>query len=226
MKKLILAFTALSLAAAFTACNSAKEETVETRLKQEYGWKGDALPQAAPDPKLVIVVQEEAPAAPANSANTENAGIVSTSDTKTEAEKPAFIEEPPVPPAQTEQTAQTAQTEQTAKPAPAEKPAPKAEKSTPVFFPRDFELTGETREHLVKKGETLSSIAAAEYKHAKFWGFIFEANRKQLGDNPDMLKPVMKLFVPLIRPKAKKTVAEPAALKPATPEKTAAPEGN
>lgn len=217
MKKLILAFTALSLAAAFTACNSAKEETVETRLKQEYGWKGDALPQAAPDPKLVIVVQEEAPAAPANSANTENAGIVSTSDTKTEAEKPAFIEEPPVPPAQTEQTA---------KPAPAEKPAPKAEKSTPVFFPRDFELTGETREHLVKKGETLSSIAAAEYKHGKFWGFIFEANRKQLGDNPDMLKPGMKLIVPLIRPKAKKTVAEPAALKPAAPEKTAAPEGN
>ena len=217
MKKLILAFTALSLAAAFTACNSAKEETVETRLKQEYGWKGDALPQAAPDPKLVIVVQEEAPAAPANSANTENAGIVSTSDTKTEAEKPASIEEPPVPPAQTEQTA---------KPAPAEKPAPKAEKSTPVFFPRDFELTGETREHLVKKGETLSSIAAAEYKHGKFWGFIFEANRKQLGDNPDMLKPGMKLIVPLIRPKAEKTVAEPAALKPAAPEKTAAPEGN
>lgn len=217
MKKLILAFTALSLAAAFTACNSAKEETVETRLKQEYGWKGDALPQAAPDPKLVIVVQEEAPAAPANSANTENAGIVSTSDTKAEAEKPASIEEPPVPPAQTEQTA---------KPAPAEKPAPKAEKSTPVFFPRDFELTGETREHIVKKGETLSSIAAAEYKHGKFWGFIFEANRKQLGDNPDMLKPGMKLIVPLIRPKAKKTVAEPAALKPAAPEKTAAPEGN
>lgn len=217
MKKLILAFTALSLAAAFTACNSAKEETVETRLKQEYGWKGDALPQAAPDPKLVIVVQEEAPAAPANSANTENAGIVSTSDSKTEAEKPASIEEPPVPPAQTEQTA---------KPAPAEKPAPKAEKSTPVFFPRDFELTGETREHIVKKGETLSSIAAAEYKHGKFWGFIFEANRKQLGDNPDMLKPGMKLIVPLIRPKAKKTVAEPAALKPAAPEKTAAPEGN
>lgn len=217
MKKLILAFTALSLAAAFTACNSAKEETVETRLKQEYGWKGDALPQAAPDPKLVIVVQEEAPAAPANSANTENAGIVSTSDTKTEAEKPASIEEPPAPPAQTEQTA---------KPAPAEKPAPKAEKSTPVFFPRDFELTGETREHIVKKGETLSSIAAAEYKHGKFWGFIFEANRKQLGDNPDMLKPGMKLIVPLIRPKAKKTVVEPAALKPAAPEKTAAPEGN
>ena len=154
---------------------------------------------------------------PANSANTENAGIVSTSDTKTEAEKPASIEEPPVPPAQTEQTA---------KPAPAEKSAPEAEKSTPVFFPRDFELTGETREHIVKKGETLSSIAAAEYKHGKFWGFIFEANRKQLGDNPDMLKPGMKLIVPLIRPKAKKTVAEPAAQKPAAPEKTAAPEGN
>lgn len=223
MKKLILAFTALSLAAAFTACNSAKEETVETRLKQEYGWKGDALPQAAPDPKLVIVVQEEAPAAPANSANTENAGIVSTSDTKTEAEKPASIEEPPVPPAQTAQTA---------KPAPAEKSAPEAEKSTPVFFPRDFELTGETREHIVKKGETLSSIAAADYKHGKFWGFIFEANRKQLGGNPDMLKPGMKLIVPLIRPKAKKTVAEPAAQKTAAetpaaaPEKTAAPEGN
>ena len=226
MKKLILAFTALSLAAAFTACNSAKEETVETRLKQEYGWKGDALPQAAPDPKLVIVVQEEAPAASANAADTEDAGIVSTLDTRAEAEKPASIEEPPVPPAQ------AAQTEQTAKPAPTEKPAPEAKKSTPVFFPRDFELTGETREHIVKKGETLSSIAAAEYKHGKFWGFIFEANRKLLNDNPNMLKPGMKLTVPLIRAKAKKTVAEPAAQKTAAekpaaaPEKTAAPEGN
>ena len=47
-----------------------------------------------------------------------------------------------------------------------------------------------------------------------------------------MLKPGMKLIVPLIRPKAKKTVAEPAAQKTAAetpaaaPEKTAAPEGN
>ena len=47
-----------------------------------------------------------------------------------------------------------------------------------------------------------------------------------------MLKPGMKLTVPLIRAKAKKTVAEPAAQKTAAekpaaaPETTAAPEGN
>ena len=51
MKKLILALTALSLAGLFTACQSAKEETVEDRLRDEYGWKGTAPPKAAPDPR-------------------------------------------------------------------------------------------------------------------------------------------------------------------------------
>ena len=76
MKKLILALTALSLAGLFTACQSAKEETVEDRLRDEYGWKGTVLPKAAPDPQSVITESEEPKTEP------KDAGIVSTVDLK------------------------------------------------------------------------------------------------------------------------------------------------
>ena len=50
MKKTILVLTALSLAAAFTACRSNGEQTTEERLRSIYGWKGEALPAPAPHP--------------------------------------------------------------------------------------------------------------------------------------------------------------------------------
>lgn len=86
MKKLILALTALSLAGLFTACQSAKEETVEDRLRDEYGWKGTVLPKAAPDPQSVITESEEPKTEP------KDAGIVSTVDLKDTL--PENLEEP------------------------------------------------------------------------------------------------------------------------------------
>ena len=90
MKKLILALTALSLAAAFTACRSTEEETVENRLRNEYGWQGGALPAAAPDSQTVIAAPDEPGTAP------KNAGIVSTVDIR---ETVVIDEQPPLPPA-------------------------------------------------------------------------------------------------------------------------------
>ena len=90
MKKLILALTALSLAAAFTACRSTEEDTVENRLRNEYGWQGGALPPAAPDPQTVIAAPDEPGTAP------KDAGIVSTVDIQ---ETVVIDEQPPLPPA-------------------------------------------------------------------------------------------------------------------------------
>ncbi len=207
MKKLILALTALSLAAAFTACRSTKEETVENRLNDAYGWQGGTLPQAAPDPQTVITAPEDSKTEP------KDAGIVSTVDIK---ETVLVIDEqPPVPPAGKEGTA-----------------APSDGKKPSVKVPSNvkYELTGETKTHVVKKGETLSSIAKAEYKNGHLWGFIFKANKELLNGNPNLIKPGMKITVPLIRevsaakvkaPEAeKKTVAE----SPKTDAKAKAPE--
>lgn len=192
MKKLILALTALSLAAAFTACRSTKEETVENRLNDAYGWQGGTLPQAAPDPQTVIAAPEDSKTEP------KDAGIVSTVDIK---ETVLVIDEqPPVPPAGKEGTA-----------------APSNGKNTSVKVPSNvkYELTGETKTHVVKKGETLSSIAKAEYKNGHLWGFIFKANKELLNGNPNLIKPGMKITVPLIREvSAAKAKAPEAEKKP------------
>ncbi len=186
MKKLILAFTALSLAAAFTACRSTEENaTVESRLNNEYGWNGGTLPKAQPDPETVITASETPAAAP------KDAGIVSTVDIK----DTAVIDEQP------------------AAPADKKKPAvPSKDKKTSVKCPSNvkYELTGETKTIVVKKGETLSSIAAGEYKNGHLWGFIFKANKKLLKDNPNHIRPGMKITVPMIR----KVSAAKAAEKP------------
>ncbi len=168
MKKLILALTALSLAAAFTACRSTEEETVENRLRNEYGWQGGALPAAAPDPQTVIAAPDEPGTAP------KNAGIVSTVDIR---ETVVIDEQPPLPPA--------------------DKPGKKAEIKVPSNL--KYELTGETKTYVVKKGETLSSIAKAEYRNGFLWGIIFKANKELLKNNPDLIRPGMKITIPMIR---------------------------
>ena len=85
-------------------------------------------------------------------------------------------------------------------------------------------MTKELYPAIAAKHDTTTSRVERCIRHAIEWAYT--------NGNPDMLKPGMKLIVPLIRPKAKKTVAEPAAQKTAAetpaaaPEKTAAPEGN
>ncbi len=213
MKKLILALTALSLAGLFTACQSAKEETVEDRLRDEYGWKGTALPKAAPDPQSVITESEEPKTEP------KDAGIVSTVDLKdTLPENPE--EQLPIPPEDQKKT------------------SPSDGKKSSVKCPSNvkYELTGETKTHIVKKGETLSSIAQKEYRNGHLWGILFRANRELLKGNANLIRPGMKITIPGIRKvlpakqteKAnvtdqKKNVV-PESSKAAEPKEKAAPE--
>jgi nucleoid-associated protein YgaU len=49
--------------------------------------------------------------------------------------------------------------------------------------------------YIVRKGDTLSRISRTYYGSANEWYRIYQANRDQL-DNPDMLKPGMKLRIP------------------------------
>ena len=200
MKKLILALTALSLAGLFTACQSAKEETVEDRLRDEYGWKGTVLPKAAPDPQSVITESEEPKTEP------KDAGIVSTVDLKdTLPENPE--ERVPVPPENQKKT------------------SPSDGKKSSVKCPSNvkYELTGETKTHIVKKGETLSSIAQKEYRNGHLWGILFRANRELLKGNANLIRPGMKITVPAIRKVLPAKQAEPAKV---TDQKKAVPESS
>ena len=198
MKKLILALTALSLAGLFTACQSAKEETVEDRLRDEYGWKGTVLPKAAPDPQSVITESEEPKTEP------KDAGIVSTVDLKdTLPENPE--EQVPVPPENLKKTT----------PSDGKKPSVKCPSNV------KYELTGETKTHIVKKGETLSSIAQKEYQNGHLWGILFRANRELLKGNANLIRPGMKITVPGIRKVLPAKQAEPAKV---TYQKKAVPE--
>lgn len=49
--------------------------------------------------------------------------------------------------------------------------------------------------YIVRKGDTLSRISRIYYGSPNKWYKIYEANRDQL-DNPDVLKPGMKLRIP------------------------------
>ena len=200
MKKLILALTALSLAGLFTACQSAKEETVEDRLRDEYGWKGTALPKAAPDPQSVITESEEPKTEP------KDAGIVSTVDLKDTL--PANPEEQvPIPPENQKKTS----------PSDGKKPSVKCPSNV------KYELTGETKIHVVKKGETLSSIAQKEYQNGLLWGILFRTNRELLKGNANLIRPGMKITVPAIRKVLPAKQAEPAKV---TDQKKAVPESS
>lgn len=210
MKKLILALTVLSLAGLFSACQSAKEETVEDRLRDEYGWKGTALPKAAPDPQTVITDSEDAKTEP------KDAEIVSTIDLKDTVQTP-IDEQPPLPPKEEK------------------KFVPSEGKKSSVKTPSKarYELTGESKVRIVKKGETLSSIARNEYHDGHLWGFIFRANKELLKGNPNLIRPGMKITIPGIRkvspgketPKAgmtEKAEKKPADVKAAAPAVPAA----
>jgi nucleoid-associated protein YgaU len=59
--------------------------------------------------------------------------------------------------------------------------------------------------HVVKPGESLSSIARQEFGDPGLWTTIFNANREVLGINPDRLHVGMKLIIP--DPPARKPTA-------------------
>jgi nucleoid-associated protein YgaU len=50
--------------------------------------------------------------------------------------------------------------------------------------------------HTVKRGDTLSALAATFYNQRNRWPDILAANRYFLGDNPDLILPGMVLVIP------------------------------
>jgi nucleoid-associated protein YgaU len=70
-------------------------------------------------------------------------------------------------------------------------PEPEAEPK-PVYIERSYQTH---KFYIVRKGDTLSKISKRYYGTANKWQKIFEANRDLL-DNPNMLKPGMKLHIP------------------------------
>lgn len=53
------------------------------------------------------------------------------------------------------------------------------------------------KKHVVQKGESLSLIAKQYYGDVKKWKQLYEANKKTVGDNPDLIQPGMELVIPL-----------------------------
>jgi nucleoid-associated protein YgaU len=52
------------------------------------------------------------------------------------------------------------------------------------------------KKHVVVSGDTLSGIAKKYYDDAGKYMVIYEANKKTIGDNPDLIKPGMELVIP------------------------------
>jgi len=50
--------------------------------------------------------------------------------------------------------------------------------------------------HIVRSGETLSSIAERYYRDATLWTRLYEANRRLIGDDPDAIEVGMRLRIP------------------------------
>lgn len=50
--------------------------------------------------------------------------------------------------------------------------------------------------HKVAMGEDLFIIAELYYGDWPLWELIYDVNREQIGDNPELLEPGMELIVP------------------------------
>jgi nucleoid-associated protein YgaU len=50
--------------------------------------------------------------------------------------------------------------------------------------------------YVTKAGDSLTSIAEQAYGDGSRWSEIYEANRKAIGDDPDLIKVGMKLTIP------------------------------
>ncbi len=66
---------------------------------------------------------------------------------------------------------------------------------TPEITPSSGDLP---RVHIVQPGENLTIIAQAYFgqEHASHWITLYNFNRELIGDNPDVIKPGMKLLIP------------------------------
>ena len=72
----------------------------------------------------------------------------------------------------------------------------------------EFQKRAETRyiaKHTVAEDETLSHIALKYYQHATkpYYMVIYEANKKTIGDDPNLVKPGLVLNIPELPDKLK-----------------------
>lgn len=86
---------------------------------------------------------------------------------------------------------------------PVEKPAVdvKPKPAQPIVKPRDD--TAQVLYYIVQKGDTLTSIAG---KYGTTWQVIYAANKKVIGDNPDLIYPGQRLLIQ--KPSAQKDSKE------------------
>lgn len=86
-------------------------------------------------------------------------------------------------------------------------------------------VTAGPGEHVVKEGDTLSSIAADKLGAAKRWKEIYDANKATIGPDPAALKLGMKLVIPggVAKPTTPPATTRPATTPPASPPVTVPP---
>ncbi len=84
-------------------------------------------------------------------------------------------------------------------PAPAKAAEPAPEKAAePVPAPAVPEEEGKFEIYTVRAGETLWKIAGDKYQDSRKWELLLDANKELLGDNPDLIRPGMKLKIPVL----------------------------
>ena len=216
MKKTILALTALSLAAAFTACQSDREQTTEERLRSIYGWKGESLPAPAPNPEQTEISVTEKTAVEENVPG-KDAGIVSTIEiTETIPSDAAKADgKTPVKAGSANSETASVKKDDASVKAPS---IPKMESEK-----KEYELSGETKTYIVKPGDSLWSIAGKEYKSGYKWGILYRANKDLLKGKPDSIRPGMKLTIPILKQKTSVVSEEKTSAAANVPSQQAEP---
>ena len=69
------------------------------------------------------------------------------------------------------------------------------------------DLSGEKREHIIQKGESLWMLAVQEYGDGIYWRWIYEENTDVIKGNPNRIIPGTKIRIPLLK---KAPAAKPA----------------
>lgn len=116
---------------------------------------------------------------------------------------------------------------------------PKKDDGKPVADPIEKKLTkadlsGEKREHVIQKGESLWMLAVQEYGDGIYWRWIYEENTDVIKGNPNRIISGTKIRIPLLKktpaakpapekPAAKPAPAKPVAKAPAKPAAKPAP---
>jgi len=156
------------------------------------------VPEAPPSEEIPLV--EEAPA-PAPVVEAPSAPPVVESPAVSPAPAPAVVVTPPPAPATTQApTAPSALTEEESKAAPPPITASMFPEPTPgTFMKRPNIVFTQPFEYIVKDGDDLHYLAARFYGNARLWTKIYEANRKVLGNNPNVLTRGTRLIIPPVK---------------------------